>query len=144
MTNDIWKCCRKSISVLSEKKEVFSGGLDYSKNIDDPADFSGYDFSKYVNDIPTKYILALTVDEWGYVVTKDKSTTGPYMVFTIQLIDRDTSLSLWRFSNLYQKPMDIPLGATEPGDITLTDIEETMQKIIPKAVNDFFTWLNQK
>jgi hypothetical protein len=126
-----------------EKKEVFNGGLEYSKTPDDPVNYSGFDFSRYVNDIPTKYILALSIDEWGYIATQDKTTTGPYIILTIQLIDKDTSMSLWRYSNQYQKPVEDPLGATEPGDITQAQIEDVLQKLVPKAMDDYFNWLKK-
>ncbi len=58
-----------------EKKAVFHSGIDYSKNSEDSPDYSGFDFSRVANDIPTKYVLALTVNEWGYTATKKTEYT---------------------------------------------------------------------
>ncbi|MBN2354140.1 MAG: hypothetical protein JXD23_16345 [Spirochaetales bacterium] len=124
-----------------KENQVFHGVMEYSKNQDDPENYSGYDFSRLIDNIPTKYILALTVNEWGYLATKDPRYTGPYMDFTIQLIDKETSLSMWQFSKRYWKQIIVSLGYEEPIQVQLSDIDYTMTKIIPRALNDIFAWL---
>ena len=136
---------RKALEIkdlfIIEKKQVFHAGIEYSKNPDDPENYSGYDFSRFVDDIPTKYILALTVNEWGYTATRAPQNTGPYMVFTLQLIDKDTSLSVWQFTKKYWRQIEVYRVYEEPMQVGLSDIEKTMKNDITKALTDLFAWL---
>jgi hypothetical protein len=83
------------------------------------------------------YGLVLAIDEWGLMAAKEDSENGPYILLTMQLIDRETNASLWKYSRLFQQPVDKDAN-TLRGPAMLEDIYENL---IARAVGAFFMWL---
>jgi hypothetical protein len=126
----------KDLFALSST-EVLNTSITYSKTKDDPPSYSGFDFSQYKATIPTPYILALRIDEWGIIAAKKDEENGPYVSLTMQLIDKETNASLWKYSYLFQEPVD--KGANELTKVPL--LEDIFEHIIPRAVDAYFKWL---
>ncbi len=121
-------------------REVLNTDIQFSKTKEDPPEYSGFDFSASRDSIPTKYILALTIDDWGYSPSRKIELNGPFMVITIQLIDKETNASLWRYSLRHQENI-----SQEAYELTQASyFEEAYQKMITNAVSRYFQWLNSK
>jgi hypothetical protein len=117
--------------------EVLDIGVDYGKTKSDPPAYSGYDFSQYKESIPTQYILALTIDEWGLLAAQYDKDNGPYILLTIQLIDKETSESLWKYSYQFLQPVD-----KDANELTKASLlEDIYDRLITKAVDQYFAWL---
>ena len=114
--------------------------VEYSKSKTDPASYSGFDFSSVKDTISTRYILALTIDEWGHIVAKSNEKNGPFVRLTMQLIDKDTNESAWRYSYLFQQPVD--KAANELTTPAL--LEHIIVKLIERSVDQYFLWLSLK
>ena len=118
--------------------EVFNIDVDYSKTKDDPKTYSGFDFTQYRDSIPTQYVLALTCEEWGLIAGQTDTTNGPYVSLTMQLIDKDTNMSLWRYHYQWMEPT-----AKDANELTHSDqFQHIVEKLIERAVNQYFQWLN--
>ncbi len=78
--------------------EILDTSIPYAKAKSDPPEYSGFDFSQYKDTIPTQYILALSIDEWGLIAAQNNKDNGPYISLTMQLIDKETNNSLWRYN----------------------------------------------
>jgi hypothetical protein len=124
--------------------DVLNLKIEYGKKPDDLKDYSGFDFSVDKSSLHASYVLALTVDEWGYLVNTKKEEAGPYMKFAMQLIDKETNKSLWEYRETFRIPIISSLRDTGFGIIKQADIEEMFNKIIPKAVKQFFGRLRAK
>ncbi|MBN2532400.1 MAG: hypothetical protein JXB88_05885 [Spirochaetales bacterium] len=123
-----------------DSEYVYNWDIEGSKIKDDKKALYSYNFSMYKDQIPSKYILALTIDEWGYAVEKSYEEDGPYISITIQLIDKDTNESLWGYNSMFHEST----GKEGHGVINLEDIEEIYEKLIKKAVKRYFSRLRQK
>ena len=120
--------------------EVLNTSITYSKTKDDPPNYSGFDFSQYKATIPTPYILAFTIDEWGIIASKKNEENGPYVSFTMQLIDKETNASLWKYSYLFQEPVD-----KDANELTkVSALQDIFEHIIPRAADAYFKWLGYK
>jgi hypothetical protein len=120
--------------------EVLNTSITYSKTKSDPPSYSGFDFSQYKATIPTPYILALTIDEWGIIASKKNEENGPYVSLTMQLIDKETNASLWRYSYLFQEPVD-----KDANELTkVSALQDIYEHLIPRAVDAYFMWLGYK
>ncbi|MGA2642818.1 MAG: hypothetical protein ABSG21_18155, partial [Spirochaetia bacterium] len=86
--------------------EVLDIGVDYAKTKADPPAYSGFDFSGLKDTIPTQYVLALTIDEWGLIAAQRDKENGPFISMTIQLIDKDTNMSAWKYNYQFQQQVD--------------------------------------
>ena len=124
--------------------EVLKIPVVYSKKPDDPKDFSGYDFSQFKTDIKSRYVLALTVDDWGYLVQPRKEDSGPYMIFALRLIEKDTNHSVWEHKEMFRLPILSILRDTDAGSIDQGQIEDVYEKLLPKAVDKYFTRLRSE
>lgn len=120
--------------------EVLNTSITYSKTKNDPPSYSGFDFSQYKATIPTQYILALTIDEWGIIAAKKNEENGPYVSLTMQLIDKETNASLWKYSYLFQQPVN-----KDANELTkVSALQDIFEHIIPRAVDAYFMWLGYK
>jgi hypothetical protein len=117
--------------------EVLDIGVEYGKTKSDPPAYSGFDFSQYKESIPTQYILALTIDEWGLIAAKLNKDNGPFISLTIQLIDKESNESVWKYNYLFQQPVDKDADelARAPR------LEEIYERLITRAVDQYFMWL---
>ena len=130
----------KDLFVLNPA-QVFNWDIQYSASMDDGSNNSGFDFSLHKDLCASKYILALTIDEWGYVVKRVKDDDGPYISVSIRLIDCETGASLWKYTKTYQQAISNSLEHVNYGSITAEEIEKTYQGLIYQAVNQFFSRL---
>lgn len=120
--------------------EILDIGVDYGKTRSDPLAYSGFDFSQYKETIPTRYILALTIDEWGTIAAQRDLENGPYISLTMQLIDKETNESLWKYSYLFQQPI-----ARDANELTKADaLQDIYEHLITRAVDAYFMWLGFK
>jgi len=120
--------------------EVLNTSITYSKTKNDPPSYSGFDFSQYKATIPTQYLLALTIDEWGIIAAKKNEENGPYVSLTMQLIDKETNASLWKYSYLFQEPVD-----KDANELTkVSALQDIFEHLIPRAVDAYFMWLGYK
>jgi hypothetical protein len=136
------------VSDVEKAKELFAPSssevrdieVEYSKSKSDPAAYSGFDFSSVKDSVPTRYILALTIDEWGHIVATKVDKNGPYIRLTMQLIDKDTNESAWRYSYLFQEPVD-----KAANELTVPALlEHIIVKLIERSVDQYFLWLSFK
>jgi hypothetical protein len=117
--------------------EITDIGVPYSKTKTDPPAYSGFDFSQYKESIPTQYILALTIDEWGLTAAQLDKDNGPSISLTIQLIDKETNASLWRYNYYFLRQVD-----KDASEITNPDkVEDMIDRLISTGVDAFFQWL---
>jgi len=114
--------------------------VEYSKSKTDPAAYSGFDFASVRESVPTRYILALTIDEWGHIVAKQNEKNGPFIRLTMQLIDKDTNDSAWRYSYLFQQPVDKAANELTTPNL----LEHIIVKLIERSVDQYFLWLSLK
>ena len=129
---------RKATNLFTpSSSEVQNIGVEYGKTKSDPPAYSGFDFSQYKETIPTQYILALTIDEWGLIAAQRNADNGPYISLTIQLIDKETNDSLWRYNYLFQQSVD--KDANELSEANL--LEPFYNRLIKQGVDAFFMWL---
>ena len=84
------------------------------------------------------YGLVLAIDEWGLMAAKEDREDGPYILLTMQLIDRATNASLWKYSQLFQEPVDKDAGTVMRADL----LEDVYKRLIVRAVDQYFVWLN--
>ncbi|MBN1524741.1 MAG: hypothetical protein JW904_09670 [Spirochaetales bacterium] len=117
---------------------------EYTKSEQDTSAFSGYNFSDFQASIPAKYILAFTVDQWGYTVSNTPTEDGPFMVFCIRLIDKESNESVWEYSKRYHTVISSALKGTRREVLDPVDLEGAYKKLVSKALKDFFIWLNSK
>ena len=117
--------------------DILDTSIPYAKAKSDPLEYSGFDFSQYRDTIPTHYILALSIDEWGLIAAQYNRDNGPYISLTIQLIDKETNNSLWRYNYLFLRPVD-----KDANELTRADhLEDIYDRLIPRSVDAFFQWL---
>jgi hypothetical protein len=117
--------------------EVLDIGVDYAKSKADPPAYSGFDFSAVKDTIPTQYILALTIDEWGLLAAQNDKDNGPYIAMTIQLIDKDTNMSAWKYHYQFLSQVDKAANEiTKPQMFT-----HILEKLIEQSVDQYFMWL---
>jgi hypothetical protein len=117
--------------------EIMDIGVPYSKTKDDPPSYSGFDFSQYKESIPTQYILALTIDEWGLTAAQNNKDNGPYISLTMQLIDKETNASVWRYNYYFLRQVD-----KDAGELTNPDkVGDMLNKLTATSVDAFFQWL---
>jgi hypothetical protein len=117
--------------------EVLDIDVDYAKAKNDKSAYSGYDFSAVKDSIPTKYILALTIDEWGLLAAVRDTDNGPYVAMTLQLIDKDTNMSAWTYHYQWQQQVD-----KDANEITKPDMfADILVHVINRGVDQYFMWL---
>ncbi|MBN1699639.1 MAG: hypothetical protein JW881_19125 [Spirochaetales bacterium] len=119
---------------------VYNWDIEYSKLKESPDTYSGYDFSPYREKIETPYILSITIDEWGYIVSQDYEKDGPYISITIQLIDRDSGITRWSHNAYYHESTK----QESHNLVTLEMVDGIYEKLIAEAVTKFFKQLNKK
>ena len=117
--------------------EVFDISVDYSKVKADPPAYGGFDFSGLKDTIPTRYVLALTIDDWGLIAAQTNRDNGPFVSMTIQLIDKDTNMSAWSYH--YQFRQQVDKDANEL--TTAAHLEDIFGPMITHGVDQFFNWL---
>jgi hypothetical protein len=117
--------------------EILDTSIPYAKAKSDPPEYSGFDFGQYKDTIPTQYILALSIDEWGLIAAQDNKDNGPYISLTMQLIDKETNNSLWRYN--YQFLEQVDKDANEL--TTAAHLEDIYNRLIPRSVDAFFQWM---
>ncbi len=127
---------------LIDSIHILNADVPYLKTKDDPKDYSGYDFSKYKDAIPGKYILAMTIEEWGYVAAMQRWNDGPFMSFAIRLIDKDTNQSVWEYKKTAFQIIESALMEINHVSIMEKDIEEAYRHEIDKTLKDIFNSLN--
>jgi hypothetical protein len=121
----------------SSSSEIMDIGVPYAKAKTDPPAYSGFDFSQYKESIPTQYILALTIDEWGLTAAQLDKDNGPYISLTMQLIDKETNASVWRYNYYFLQQVD-----KDASELTNADkVEGMLDRLIIKGVDAFFKWL---
>ena len=86
------------------------------------------------------YMLALTIDEWGLIAAKEDEENGPYILLTMQLIDRETNSSIWKYSRLFQQPVDRDADAPRRPEM----LEDAYAHLITRAVDAYFMWLGDE
>jgi hypothetical protein len=112
-------------------------GVDYTKAQDDKSAFSGYDFGQYKDTIPTPYILALTIDEWGLYAASQNTDNGPFISMTMQLIDKETNATIWKYNYLFKKQVD-----KDADELSRPDkMDDMITTLIKDGTNAFFMWL---
>lgn len=112
-------------------------GVEYSKAQDDKSSFSGYDFSQYKDTISTPYILALTLDEWGYYAAARNEDNGTFISMTMQLIDKETNATIWKYNYLFKKQVD-----KDADELARPDkMDDMITKLIREGTDAFFMWL---
>jgi hypothetical protein len=117
--------------------EVLDIGADYSKAKTDPPAYSGFDFSQVKESIPTQYVLALTIDDWGLIAAQLDKDNGPFVAMTIQLIDKDTNMSSWKYQYQWRQQVD-----KDANELTKPEmLEDILNHIIKRAVDQYFMWL---
>ena len=117
--------------------EIMDMSVPYAKTKSDPREYSGFDFSQYKDTIPTQYILALSIDEWGLIAAQNNKDNGPYISLTIQLVDKETNNSLWRYNYVFLEQVD-----KDANELTGADhLEAIYDRLIPRSVDAFFMWL---
>jgi hypothetical protein len=117
--------------------ELLDMSLPYAKAKTDPPEYSGFDFSQYKDSIQTQYILALSIDEWGLMAAQMDKDNGPYISLTIQLIDKETNNSLWRYNYVFVEPVD-----KDANELTKASLmEDIYDRLIPRSVDAFFMWI---
>jgi hypothetical protein len=114
--------------------------IDGNKPENDKKALYSHSFHRYKDQIQTDYILALTIDEWGYNVEQDKEEDGPFMSITIQLYNKETNESLWGYNSLFHESTE----KEGHGVITSGDIEKIYETLMEKAVRKFFKRLSKK
>jgi hypothetical protein len=119
---------------------VYNWNIQGYKPEDDKKALHSYSFNRYKDQILTKYVLALTIDEWGYIAVDDKEKDGPFISITIQLINKENDEQLWGYNSRFQQST----GKEGHGVINLEDIEKIYKTLIEKAVKKFFNRLNKK
>jgi hypothetical protein len=117
--------------------EMLDARVPYAKAKSDPPEYSGFDFSQYRYTIPTQYVLALSIDEWGLIAAQNNKDNGPYISLTIQLIDKETNNSLWRYNYLFLQQVDKDANELT----TAPHLEDIYDRLIPRSVDAFFMWL---
>ena len=117
--------------------EILDTSIPYAKTKSDPPEYSGFDFSQYKDTIPTQYVLALSMDEWGLLAAQNNKDNGPYISLTMQLIDKETNNSLWRYNYQFLEQVD-----KDANELTGADhLEVIYNRLIPRSVDAFFMWL---
>jgi hypothetical protein len=120
--------------------EVFDIPVDYDKARDDKTAYSGFDFSSVKDTIPTQYVLALTLDEWGLIAAQRNDDNGPFVSMTMQLIDKETNMSAWKYHYKFQQQV-----SKESNDQTdPVRLQHILEKLIEHSVNQYFLWLSFK
>ena len=117
--------------------EIMDMSLPYAKAKTDPPEYSGFDFSQYKDTILTQYILALSIDEWGLMAAQNDKDNGPYISLTIQLIDKETNNSLWRYNYVFMQQVDKDANELT----TAAHLEDIYDRLIPRSVDAFFQWM---
>ena len=103
----------------------------------DPPGYSGFNFSAIKDTIPTQYVLALTIDEWGHIAAQADRDTGPFIALTIQLVDKDTNLAAWKYHYVFQQQVD-----KAANELTTTPhMLDLFEHLIPQSVDQYFNWL---
>ena len=117
--------------------DILDMSLPYAKAKTDPREYSGFDFSQYKDSIQTQYILALSIDEWGLMAAQMDKDNGPYISLTIQLIDKETNNSLWRYNYVFMQQVD-----KDANELTTADhLEDIYDRLIQRSVDAFFMWI---
>ena len=117
--------------------DVMDIGVPYSKTKDDAPNYSGFDFSQYKDSITTQYVLALTIDDYGLIAAQYDKDNGPFVQLSMQLIDKDTNASLWKYTYVFQMQQD-----KDASEITNPDrLEHMFNTLITNGTNAFFMWL---
>ena len=131
------RAARATALFAPSSTEVQNIGVDYGKTKSDPKTYSGFDFSQYKDTIPTQLILAFTIDEWGLIAAQRDTDNGPYVSLTMQLVDKDTNESLWKYSYLFQTPM-----AKDEDKLTRpAEFQDILEHLIAQGVDAYFKWL---
>lgn len=78
--------------------------VQYGRSGEDAEGYSGYNFQYQADQIPTKYVLAINIQDWGYRASDVENGEGPYVVLNCQLVDRDTNESLWEYNYTQLEP----------------------------------------
>jgi len=117
--------------------EVFDLGAESSVAKGDPPAYSGFDFSRIKDTIPTQYVLALTIDEWGHIAAQTDRDNGPFIALTMQLIDKDTNMAAWKYHYVFQQQVD-----KDANELTTTlHMLDIFEHQIPRSVDQYFNWL---
>lgn len=119
-------------------------GIQYNKSENDPKEYSGFDFSPVKDTVDGKYILAISIDDWGYNVSMIKNKDGPYMVFAIRLIDKNTNNSLWEYREKAFQVIKSGHREINHTSINENDIIDVYTNMIDRTVDNFFSRLNEK
>jgi hypothetical protein len=113
-------------------------GVPYAKTKNDPPNYCGYDFTQYKDSITTPYVLALTIDDYGLIAAQENKDNGPFVQLSMQLINKDTNASLWKYTYVFQMQQD-----KDASEITNPDkLEHMFNKLITNGTNAFFMWLS--
>jgi len=112
-------------------------GVPYAKANTDPPNYCGFDFTQYKDSITTPYILALTIDDYGLIAAELDKDNGPFVQLSMQLINKDTNASLWKYTYVFQMQQD-----KDASEITNPDrLEHMWNTLITNGTNAFFMWL---
>jgi hypothetical protein len=131
----------KATSLFSPSPvHVYNWNIKGDIPVDDKKALSSYNFSVHKDQIPSPYVLALTIDEWGYIVETDMEEDGPYLSITIQLIRTETNERVWGYNSQFQQST----GEKGHGTVNLEDIEKIYLDLIDDAVSKYFKRLTKK
>jgi hypothetical protein len=119
---------------------VYNWDIDGHKPKDDKKALYNHSFHMYKDQIESEYVLALTIDEWGYNVEQSTEEDGPFMSITIQLYNKETNESLWGYNSLFHEST----GKEGHSVITYEDIKSVYETLIERAVRRYFSRLSKK
>jgi hypothetical protein len=126
---------------IPDPHQVFHGDVPPAAPADDSADHSQLQPDGHGDIVSPQYILALSIDQWGFVVSRDKQKEGPYLTIVLRLVEKDTGKNIWAFSKTYVEQITEELSDVNYGSITSEEIEKVYKLIIPKAIDRIFSQL---
>jgi hypothetical protein len=97
----------------------------------------------YADSVATRYILILYIDQWGYTVTVTNKfdEEGPFISAGMQLYDKETGETVWKYKSLHQHHnTSIP----DRSDIRTEGFQKIIEELVNEAVNRYFSGLASK